>query len=130
MVFLWRYGSQAEYELGMVFWIALVQPVLFFVPFLCLASYSSGYTRLEQTFDCNSVLLTDVGRGLRFQHKFLSGPILGSMAPKPPPSKWDDAEKWIASPGHQESPAQTQHRPAQNLLTGAKSCHYFKNQSL
>lgn len=32
MVFFWRYGSQAECELGMVFWIALVQPVLLFVP--------------------------------------------------------------------------------------------------
>jgi hypothetical protein len=59
----------------------------------------------------------DLDVGLRLQHRFLSGPITGSMIPKPPPSKWDDAEKWIVSPGRKESPTQP-HRSLQTLLTG------------
>ncbi|KAG0615355.1 hypothetical protein M758_5G034500 [Ceratodon purpureus] len=57
--------------------------------------------------------------GLRLQHRFLSGPIMGSMIPKPPPSKWDDADKWIVSPGRKESPTQP-HRSLQTLLTGRR----------
>jgi hypothetical protein len=33
---------------------------------------------------------------------------LKPLVPKPIPSKWDDAEKWIRSPGQQQSPAHPQ----------------------
>ncbi|CAK9863234.1 unnamed protein product [Sphagnum jensenii] len=36
---------------------------------------------------------------------FFYSPAAGASVPKPIPSKWDDAEKWIRSPGHQQSPA-------------------------
>lgn len=57
----------------------------------------------------------DAHMRLRSQHRFLSGPLMSSMIPKPPPSKWDDAEKWIVSPVHRESPAKFQHQPLQGL---------------
>lgn len=59
---------------------------------------------------------------LRYQHRFHSGPLTASMIPKPPPSKWDDAEKWIVSPGHNDqSLAQPHHRPFQTHVTGGAS---------
>ncbi len=40
----------------------------------------------------------------RFHQGFFSGPLLNPIISlKPTPSKWDDAEKWITSPGHHES---------------------------
>jgi hypothetical protein len=50
-------------------------------------------------------LADHLSRGIPFQHRFLSGPL---HSPRPPPSKWDDAEKWIVSPIHHESSAQPQ----------------------
>ena len=56
-------------------------------------------------------------RGISFQHRFLSGPLYGGKSPRPPPSKWDDAEKWIVNPGHHESSPQPQlHRPSAQAL--------------
>lgn len=68
--------------------------------------------------------LTDhLSKGIPFQHRFLSGPLHGGINTRPPPSKWDDAEKWIASPGHHESSAQPQlQRPLQALPTGLYLC--------
>jgi hypothetical protein len=65
-------------------------------------------------------LADHLSRGISFQHRFLSGPLQGGKSPRPPPSKWDDAEKWIVSPGHHESSPQPQlHRPtAQALPSG------------
>lgn len=63
---------------------------------------------------------TDVPVRLRTQRPFLSGPIVGSMIPKPPPSKWDDAEKWIVSPGRSENPAKPHYRSLQSLLTSRR----------
>lgn len=58
-------------------------------------------------------------KGIPFQYRFLSGPHHGGIHTRPPPSKWDDAEKWIASPGHHESPAQPPvQRPPQSLPSG------------
>ncbi|CAM6051073.1 unnamed protein product [Sphagnum compactum] len=44
---------------------------------------------------------------------FFYSPAAGASVPKPIPSKWDDAEKWIRSPGPQQSPAHPQlwHKP-------------------
>jgi hypothetical protein len=40
----------------------------------------------------------------RFHQGFFSGPLLNPIISlKPTPSKWDDSEKWITSPGHHES---------------------------
>lgn len=66
---------------------------------------------------------TDAHMRLRSQHRFLSGPLMSSMIPKPPPSKWDDAEKWIVSPVHRESPAKFQHQPLQGLSAMAGRRH-------
>jgi hypothetical protein len=77
--------------------------------------------QINEIYSVNEIFSTDLPMGLRFQHKFHSGPITGSMIPKPPPSKWDDAEKWIVSPGHNDqSLAQPHHRPLQTL-TGRAS---------
>jgi len=43
-----------------------------------------------------------------FHQRVLSSLLLKPLVPKPIPSKWDDAEKWIRSPGHQQSPAHPQ----------------------
>jgi hypothetical protein len=43
-----------------------------------------------------------------FHQRVFSSPLLKPLVPKPIPSKWDDAEKWIRSPGHQQSPAHPQ----------------------
>jgi hypothetical protein len=40
-----------------------------------------------------------------FHQRVFSSLLLKPLVPKPIPSKWDDAEKWIRSPGHQQSPA-------------------------
>ncbi|KAG0604313.1 hypothetical protein M758_10G161600 [Ceratodon purpureus] len=74
--------------------------------------------------------LTDhLSRGIPFQHRFLSGPLHGGISPRPTPSKWDDAEKWIVSPGHHESstPPKEQ-RPQQPFQIGrrhsiSEHCH-------
>ncbi|XP_024378303.1 uncharacterized protein [Physcomitrium patens] len=78
------------------------------------ALYSAS-PRVEKGIGSSSpASATGLTTPLRYQHRFLSGPILGSMIPKPPPSKWDDAEKWIVSPGHNEaSPVQPPIRPLQ-----------------
>ncbi|CAM6056709.1 unnamed protein product [Sphagnum tenellum] len=56
---------------------------------------------------------SSAGKGPRHvQQRFYSGPLLNPIISKPTPSKWDDAEKWITSPGHQESPAHPQLRHA------------------
>ncbi|KAG0566045.1 hypothetical protein KC19_7G034000 [Ceratodon purpureus] len=75
-------------------------------------------------------LAEHLSRGISFQHRFLSGPLQGGKSPRPPPSKWDDAEKWIVSPGHHETSPQPQlHRPtAQALPSGRRhsisgNCH-------
>ncbi|CAK9205066.1 unnamed protein product [Sphagnum troendelagicum] len=56
----------------------------------------------------------------RFHQGFFSGPLLNPIISlKPTPSKWDDAEKWITSPGHHESsspaPAASGHSHQQQL---------------
>lgn len=68
-------------------------------------------------------LADQLSKGSPFQHRFLSGPLHSGINTRPPPSKWDDAEKWIASPGHHESSAHTQpQRPLQVLPTGLYLC--------
>lgn len=70
----------------------------------------------KRFFKWHEIGLIDVGP--RHQHRFFSGPLVGSMIPKPPPSKWDDADKWIVSPRRKQSPTQPQQRSLQTLLTG------------
>lgn len=67
-------------------------------------------------------LVEHSSRGKSFQHRLLSSPLHGGVCPRPPPSKWDDAEKWISSRSNHElaSPQPLLHRPTQALSSGRR----------
>ncbi|CAM6028140.1 unnamed protein product [Sphagnum balticum] len=72
---------------------------------------------------------SSAGKGPRHvQQRFYSGPLLNPIISKPTPSKWDDAEKWITSPGHQESPAHPQLRHAPVLVCSQPAAGKFDSQ--
>lgn len=81
------------------------------------SNISSGSPGVEKGLYSPAGLSDHLSRGISFQHRFLSGPLQGGKSPRPPPSKWDDAEKWIVSPNHHESSPQPQlHRPTVQAL--------------
>ncbi|KAH9567281.1 hypothetical protein CY35_03G021600 [Sphagnum magellanicum] len=91
-------------------------PVAGHVPVAAAASLraSNGNGFYSTVSSSSSSAEKATGKGPRHvQQRFYSGPLLNPIISKPTPSKWDDAEKWITSPGHQESPAhpQLQHAP-------------------
>lgn len=74
-------------------------------------------------------LVEHSSRGKSFQHRLLSSPLHGGVCPRPPPSKWDDAEKWISSRSNHElaSPQPLLHRPTQALSSGKHRCKHLLN---